>query len=89
MTDYKYRSAYKTYKKLPTISFVITFILSFVWAIIDFSEDITGLGIEGFVTWSVTGLFLGAIVMWLTTIAISPTVVRTDAICELVDLAKE
>ncbi|MBQ7343178.1 MAG: hypothetical protein IJW53_00270 [Clostridia bacterium] len=88
MVDYK--AAYETYKKFPSINFVITLILSIAWAIIDFSVEITDIeGFLCFIVWPMAGVVLGLFIMYITMIAISPTIVRTDAICELVDLAKE
>ena len=89
MTNHGYRSAYRTFKKSPTINFIITIILSFIWAFYDLKECITDLDFGCLVVWPLAGLALGFIIKRLTMIAISPIVVQTDAICELVDLAKQ
>ena len=77
-----YKKAYNIYKKMPLISFVSTVVLALAWGILDAVEFITGIGELEFgavVVWLLIGAVFAFIPAFLTSIIISPTVLRTDA----------
>ena len=81
-----YKKMYEFYKKLPLINFIATCVLSLAWGIIDAFVWITGIGELEFgavVIWLLIGAALGGIVMFFTSVGISPVILRTDAALEI------
>ena len=81
-----YKKMYEIYKKLPLINFITTCVLSLAWGIIDYCEFITAISDLDFgaiFIWLLIGAAFGGIVMFFTCVAISPTILRTDATLEI------
>ena len=90
--DGVYSKAYGIYKLWPAIVAGFVVFASFVFGIFDFAEGITDIGddLEFFavIVWLVIGAIVAAIFFAVTTIIISPTVVRTDAVLEIAAATK-
>ena len=93
MNSDSYKDKYEIYKKLPFINAILTIILVLVWAIVDYSECITGIGDMGFLgcfsLWLLFGAAVAGIVGFITMVSISATVVRTDAILQIEENTKK
>ena len=78
-----FKKVYNIYKKLPFIYAIFLLVAAIVWGIVDWCEYITDIGcrdFEGFAIWFAIGIASSAIVFIITTLCITPTVVRTDAV---------
>lgn len=77
-----YKKAYNIYKKMPLISFISTVVLALAWGILDAIAWITEIVESEFgivVIWMLIGSVFAFITAFLTSIIVSPTVLRTDA----------
>ena len=92
-----YQNFYNYYRKLPTICSILLGILVFVWSIVDVSlfsytsryygssYGIMGLdsvAIVLFIWWAI-GAVLCVLTYFFMSLAISPTIVQTDAVLEI------
>ena len=81
-----FKKIYCVYRKLPFISAIISLIPVIVWAITDWCEWITVIGeleFGGFIIWLAIGSVFSVAVYFFTSLVISPTVVRTDAVLRI------
>lgn len=88
-----YQSAYQIYKLLPFISCICSMVAALAWMVIDllaFSgyQRYGILRLESpilpILIWMVVGIVLAVLTFFYTAVAISPTVVRTDAVLKIV-----
>ena len=88
-----YENAYRIYKLLPAISFICSMVAALAWTVIDllaFSryQRYGILRLESPVLpifiWLLAGLLLATITFFFTAVAISSTVLRTDAVLKIV-----
>ena len=87
-----YENAYRIYKQLPIISFICIMVAALAWTVIDllafskYQYSILYLPspILPILIWLSAGLLLATITFFFTAVAISPTVVRTDAVLKIV-----
>ena len=93
--DEIYSKAYKKYRFMPVIVASIVEFLFFVWGIIDaitgitdFNDIIDDAEIVAVFLWLIIGAIVALICFAISVIAISPTVVRTDAVLEIASNAK-
>ena len=83
-----FKKAYNTYKKLPFIYAIFLLVAAIAWGIVDYCEyitDISYLDFGGLAIWFAIGLVSSAIVFFVTTLCISPTVLRTDAVLKIAE----
>ena len=93
--DEVYSKAYKKYRFMPVIVASIVEFLFFVWGIIDaitgitdFNDIIDDTEIVAVFLWLIIGAIVALICFAISVIAISPTVVRTDAVLEIAAATK-
>ena len=85
-TNPDYSAFYKVYKLLPMIYAALVLLAGLVFGIVDACMEITEIGdLEAAAVpiWLIIGAVASAIVLWLSSIIVSPTIVRTDAIIEI------
>ena len=91
-----YQKLYNSYRKLPSICSLILGILVFAWSIVDVSvfgyhsrySDYYGImelrsAVLVLVIWWAIGAILCVLTYYLTSLSISPTIARTDAVLEI------
>ncbi|MBQ5794251.1 MAG: hypothetical protein IIW17_09560 [Clostridia bacterium] len=85
--NFDYENIYQSiYKKLPMISAIAAYVLVIVWAIVDWTAWLTGIGdlrFAGFLIWLGIGGPFAALVGFLTMVFISPIVVQTDMLIQM------
>ena len=86
-----YTPFYRIYKLLPSIFTALTLIGAIVFGIIDACMEVTAIGdLEGaaVVIWLLIGAVAAGITLWISSICIAPTIVRTDATIEILAAIK-
>jgi hypothetical protein len=92
-TKQDYNKFYNLYRKLPLINFIGIVSASLLFGILDATIGITPMywDLDAVVVliWPIIGVLVGGISYFFTMLSISPTIIRTDAIIEILEIAKQ
>lgn len=86
-----YTKFYNIYKMIPVICGLLTLVGGLIFGILDAIEEITGIGEAGLfavIIWSIIGAVGALIVLFIMSITMSPTIVRTDATVGILNALK-